>query len=145
MKFKLIPLLAVVGSLYAAQASAQPAYEATAVSNSSGVSVNVNGKDYVLAASKSDQDMVTGAALIDVSTDETVTLTGELVVELESLINAKEFASANRLNLIYVRGNRAIFQAAPNAALLTFKSDVEKLSGVVNVQLGFQVEGLEAE
>ncbi|AOT11223.1 hypothetical protein [Pseudoalteromonas luteoviolacea] len=145
MKSKLIPLLAMVGSLYAVQASAQPVHEAKAVTSDSGVTVNVNGKDYVLVAAKSDKELVTGAALVDIASDETITLTGELVVELESLIDATEFAQANQLNLIYVRGNRAILQADENVALHTFKAQVERLNGVINTQIGFNLEGLEAE
>ncbi|MCF6440533.1 hypothetical protein L1077_13935 [Pseudoalteromonas luteoviolacea] len=145
MKSKLIPLLAIVGSLYAVQASAQTVHEATPVTSDSGVTVNVNGKDYVLVAAKSDKELVTGAALVDIKTDEAIVLTGELVVELESLIDAQEFAQANQLNLIYVRGNRAIFQADANVALHTFEAQVARLNGVVNTQIGFNLEGLEAE
>ncbi|MCG7535180.1 hypothetical protein [Pseudoalteromonas sp. OOF1S-7] len=141
MKKCLITTALLACGMSVASASSSEVYEAKPLSVSTMQTLSLNGKTYQTAS----VTLQAGTSLIDVKSGTAYTLTGEVVTELEPMINANEFAKAHDLDLVYVRGSRAIFSADTGADLREFKARITALSGVLNTQFGIDIEGLEAE
>ncbi|KNC68434.1 hypothetical protein [Pseudoalteromonas ardens] len=141
MKKHLITTALLACGISTASASSNEVYEAQPLSTTLSHSVTLNGKSYLSASER----LLTGVAITDAKTGTTYILTGEVVAELEPLINAQEFAAAHNLELVYVRANRAIFAAQPGTELNAFKAHIEGLAGVTSTQFGIDIEGLESE
>ncbi|RZM84696.1 hypothetical protein C3B51_02440 [Pseudoalteromonas rubra] len=141
MKKRLITTALFACGISVASASTNEVYEAKPLSASTMQTLSLNGKTYQTAST----NLQAGTSLIDAKSGAAYTLTGEVVAELEPVINASEFAKAHDLNLVYVRGSRAIFIADTGADLREFKARIAALSGVLSTQFGIDIEGLEAE
>ncbi|MCO7188120.1 MULTISPECIES: hypothetical protein [unclassified Pseudoalteromonas] len=141
MKKQLIATVLLACGISTASASTTDVYEAQPLSSALSHSVTLNGKHYLTTS----ETLLSGATITDAKSGSIYILTGEVVAELEPLIDAREFAAAHKLKLVYVRANRAIFAADANTELREFKAYIASLAGVTSTQFGIEIEGLESE
>ncbi|ASD68701.1 hypothetical protein [Pseudoalteromonas piscicida] len=110
-----------------------------------GAEININNQSFV-SLEENNTTLVKGLKLQSPATGEVYTVTGEIIVEHLTIINANTFASDNNLILSYVRGNRAIYRHADaQTDLTTLNAYLRAQAGVLSTQIGLQLEGLESE
>ncbi|RXF02108.1 hypothetical protein [Pseudoalteromonas sp. PS5] len=115
------------------------------VEASQGAAVTINNQEFIAVEANS-VTLTKGLQLQSPSTGELYTVTGEIIVEHLSVIDATTFAQDNTLVLSYVRGNRAIYRHADSQIdLQVLNAQLRAQPGVLSTQIGLQLEGLESE
>ncbi|MBR8845558.1 MULTISPECIES: hypothetical protein [Pseudoalteromonas] len=110
-----------------------------------GAEININNQSFV-SLEENNTTLVKGLKLQSPVTGEVYTVTGEIIVEHLTMINANTFASDNNLILSYARGNRAIYRHADaHTDLTTLNAYLRVQAGVLSTQIGLQLDGLESE
>lgn len=110
-----------------------------------GGSIVINNQTFV-TSNDNTSSLLKGTQIQSPTTGEVYTVTGEIIIEHLLVIDAKQFAADNKLELSYIRGSRAIYRHADaNVDLIALNAQLASKPGVVSTQLGLHLEGLEAE